>query len=165
MKNIKLVFLDIDGVLNSFNSDNEHDFTPAGLFSKGILWLEEIYEKTEAQVVICSTWRGAYSINYFKGMFAAKGWFRPKIYGLTPKLSSAFRGSEVEAYIRNLYELDISVYSYVIFDDGSDYFDYQPLIHIDGQIGIQETHIDKALMMLGTENRKENREWKKLSLI
>ncbi len=149
MKNIKLVFLDIDGVLNSFDSDDERDFTPAGLSTKGIKWLEEIYEKTGAMIVISSTWRGAHSVDWFKGAFAAKGWFRPEIFGLTPKLpNTSFRGSEIEKYMRVLYDSEMVVDSYIIFDDGKDFFDYQPLIHIDGQKGIQRHHIDEALVIL-----------------
>lgn len=154
---MKLVFLDIDGVLNAFNSESERDFTPAGLSAQGIQWLSEINEKTGAEVVICSTWRKTHTVDWFQGIFESKGWRRAKIFGLTPSLPSldktkhnAFRGNEVEAFITLIEGMGIVIESHVIFDDGTDYHDHQPLILIDGQFGIQREHIDRAIKVLTT---------------
>ena len=56
---MKIIFLDVDGVLNSIDSeDHLHGFI--GLDYSGIKLLKEIVDATEAKIVLVSTWKLAW---------------------------------------------------------------------------------------------------------
>lgn len=59
---MKVIFLDIDGVLNSVDSeDHFHGFI--GLDYSGIKLLKEIVDATEAKIVLVSTWKLSWEKN------------------------------------------------------------------------------------------------------
>lgn len=57
---MKIIFLDVDGVLNSIDSEDRfHCFI--GLDYSGIKLLKEIVDATEAEIVLVSTWKTSWS--------------------------------------------------------------------------------------------------------
>ena len=93
---VKILFLDIDGVLHSTGSDSTH-FTKLPL-------LESFLREPATQdvlVVISSTWREAYSLNSLRNFFAAD--IGPRIIDCTQPLdeydSEYERGEEIETWI------------------------------------------------------------------
>ena len=129
---MKIIFLDIDGVLNSLSHDVVLDMTnpPQIDAEKMNRWninlLRLLVEKTGASIVISSTWRkdprhidknspDTEKIQVFKNHFSYHGWENAPVIGLTPNLSG-FRGEEVAVWLDNN-----QVESYVILDDDTDF--------------------------------------------
>lgn len=136
---MNIFFLDIDGVLNnlwfyqrlkSMGIDPlEHRHDPMyNIAKENIDTLRYLVEKTNAKIVITSTWRkDPFWINVndskekkvqtFKDYFALHGWSDAPIIDLTDNLSG-FRGQEVACWLDNNPETS----RYLILDDDSDFF-------------------------------------------
>lgn len=143
----RLIFLDIDGVLNSHKRSDEigdQSVLPIGIDRTCLSLLKNFCEEIKASIVISSTWRKAHpSVDWFIGMFAAHGWYFPEapIVGMTIRSSSGYRGGEIDEYIN---QVDGHC-DYVIFDDGGDFLPHHPLVRVDIRVGLQESDIQKAL--------------------
>jgi len=154
---MKLIFLDVDGVLNSIGRakmQGPFNYTARGINPLALSMLRELCERTAAKIVISSTWRNSIgsSVDWWKGCFAAHGWEHPQapVIGLTPSLSKGFRGDEISEFLVNLQKdcNPKTSISYVIFDDDSDFHPGQPLIKVDGEHGLTWEHVCKAHFML-----------------
>lgn len=143
----KIIFLDIDGVLNNYNSMKDGTWVQA-MNSKN--WeetaLDNLYwllQATKAYVVISSSWRIIKNdIHWWNEQFASVG--LPKlVVGITPRSSDGFRGREVKAYVE-----EHDVQSYIILDDESDFLEGQPLVKINGSVGLtlEDTHKAKEML-------------------
>lgn len=123
---IKLVFLDIDEVLNCWSMYKDGDTiigTPGGKLSLRCLTvLNEFIGETSAKIVLSSTWRKDEYVEDYLYEAGLKG----EIVGKTPFLGTpyTFRGNEIHAWlVQNealLGKRYYDFYSYVIFDDNSD---------------------------------------------
>ncbi len=142
---MKVVFLDIDGVLCKFigNEDrarayNENedggDFEDVWLhyFDKeAVANLNYLIEATGAKIVVSSTWRISY-YKYLEKYFKHQG-ITGEIIGKTVRLPGEERGHEIQIYLdehRGLIE------SFVILDDDSD------MAHLKSSL-IQTLHTDE----------------------
>jgi len=76
---MKVIFLDIDGVLNSKNTPNPRKL-PYIVDSRLLARFKRLLDRTGAKVVLSSTWRYDPA-----GLFSAKRWGIPFI-GVTPDL-------------------------------------------------------------------------------
>lgn len=151
---MKLIFLDIDGVLNSVEysigmrtSTNRYVLHSADPVKIGLLRF--LCEMTKADIVITSTWRLGKEASWFEGYFEREGWPNPPILDITPIGSDnkIGRGDEVGAWLE--HHSDGTPIHYVIFDDDSDFYDYQPLIHCDATYGLTLKEVIKAIDILG----------------
>ena len=124
---MKVIFLDIDGVLNSqfMHQDISDEIikTPGGTLSKRCINLtNELIDKTDAKIVISSTWRMDDDI---ENTLLDAG-LKADIIGKTPVLRDRFslRGNEIHAWIVENEKLIGKPYhdyhSFVILDDDSD---------------------------------------------
>lgn len=129
---MKLIFLDIDGVLNSDlwyqkQKDKEKTTFAYHLDPHCILQLNKIITKTGAKIVISSNWRKRYSQEKLTKAFEQVG-FEGEIISMTPNLTSGnkdmIRGNEIlkwcrenEATIGCRY---VDYKTYAILDDNSD---------------------------------------------
>ena len=119
---MKIVFLDIDGVLNSREYDRTRDKSKlTNIDETRIPFVKQIVEQTGAVIVLSSTWRmhwnndknkcdedGLYMIDIF-------GKYGVEIYDKTPDLGYFVdRPDEIKQY---LIELGEEVESFVIIDD------------------------------------------------
>lgn len=163
----KLIFLDIDGVLNCTDysvANNKlaiemhspllaHDKHGDLFDPRAIRWLEWIIYQTRADIVISSTWRNR-GIDKLRDM-----WYDRKLPGyivdITPKFSGKLRGEEIKAYLedgahRNLYQHEFKVESYCIIDDDTDMLPEQmdSFVHCDDNFGITRKEADKAIAIL-----------------
>lgn len=132
---MKVIFLDIDGVLNSTTStiirhhlgtnDNMHYVS-----EENFNLLKILVDEANAHIVISSTWRKDRGfieqaqnekdiIEKFRVFFKEHGWENAPIIGITPNLSG-FRGEEVATYLDGLSKTDI-IEDYIIIDDDSDF--------------------------------------------
>ena len=108
MKYKKVVFLDIDGVLNSKSTDMRV------LDCKTVTLLRQIVEKHQAVIVITSVWRKFNWPERILRAFSQAGWENPPIIDKTPVLFT-IRGEEIKSWLSQN-----QVESFVIIDDDSD---------------------------------------------
>lgn len=107
---IKVIFLDIDGVLQ-VNSDTRDEF--GLLFHKQFEDnLSDIIKQTDAQIVISSTWKSS-GVSILQKMWKKRN-LPGKVIDITPDFKEviASRGEEIEEWLRNNW-----VDSYCIIDD------------------------------------------------
>jgi len=158
---MKIIFLDIDGVINSafdwvpmsergttdFNSTlwDVHDLMP-----KYIARLNEIIDATDAKVVISSSWRIQYKHSEIESMLKQQG-FVGDVIGETPVFSQTpdgDRGDEIKFWLNTHDDID----AFVILDDID--FDgivanfYTQFVHIKKSTGLLPKHIEKAIKIL-----------------
>lgn len=119
-----LIFLDIDGVLNSTHyslSNRSGKSKIRWIDPNAVEILNDIIFHTQAEVVLSSTWRKMYSIEKMREMMR-EVWFIWEIISYTPVLKAnhrVHRWAEIEQWLfENWYE---SIFRrYVILDDDSD---------------------------------------------
>jgi len=157
----KIIFLDIDGVMNSevdylLASTKEQANEEAHELSKRtVKLLDDLVRDTGAEVVISSVWRYSTSLEELRAMFKAKG-FEGTIIGVTPVYDreTCLRGNEILGWIKKNEEYLGQSYfdfeSYVIFDDDSDmlYWQRENFILIDGYTGLTPNKTYKAKWIL-----------------
>lgn len=167
-KGMKIIFLDIDGVLNSAETCKYyHEKYKAGGFGgffkpdeecteKNVLWgkplvanLQRLVSETGASIVISSTWRKHYEVEKFKEMFSVYGWNDAPVIDRTVRLATYMaicnycRGDEIEQWIK-----ENSPKSYVILDDDSDMLPHQNFVQTDSAIGLTESDVRRSIELL-----------------
>lgn len=156
---MKVLFLDVDGVVNSedyalyrfygkkFTLDEFIDERP-------IVLLNYIIKKTDAKVVLSSSWRGDLE-NTEKRLKA--GGLQYDIFDITPYCESRVRGEEIQAWI-DKYEKDHEpLESYVILDDDDDILPEQlnNFVQCDFHHGLTCVDVYKAIEILKGEYKPE----------
>ena len=167
---MKVLFLDIDGVLNSENwfayriycvknnmvnilmnfgdtDDRNIKHKLTMLDDRAIANLNRIIEETGCKVVLSSSWRSPIeSENIFtQDLLKLKG-FKYEFYDVTPRLwfsdFSIRRGEEIKFWLDKESE-NHEIESFVILDDDSDILPEQMnnFIHVDGQVGLTAIEI------------------------
>jgi hypothetical protein len=152
---MRILFLDIDGVLNG------HDYDPLAesctIRTHCITNLSKILTQTDVKVVISSAWRymisrGAMTLRGFEYLLRTHrlAGIQNRIIGITredlDQTSKTERGLEIEEWLRDHPE----VTHYLVIDD----MDYgisirgHPFLQTDGTVGLTEADADKAIMML-----------------
>lgn len=146
MSNLHLVFLDIDGVLNS---ERMADVMYGGLETDCVTRLNRITADPDVQVVISSSWRKHYGVTEIYDQLRVAG-FNGRIAGHTPALDNKTRGEEIALYLRTFPARYLRpITSIVVFDDDED---ISPLSHrlvrTDYKFGLRDQDIDRALAIL-----------------
>jgi len=175
---IRVVFLDIDGVLNSHEYMRSNRITPAEIGSViGIdplatarlnrLVLEASvdtddpyeYAATPVQVVVSSTKRLGRTREQLAEMLRERG-FRGYVLGMTPEYvvrtphpgdpyPDDRRGHEIQAWLETAPRYGIDVESFIIFDDDSDMAHLADRhIKTAFETGLTDTDVDRAVKML-----------------
>ena len=154
---MKIVFLDFDGVIN-----NRLDACPTSrqgirVDPKLVARLNHILEKTEAQVIITSTWRLEGLMPCKEALFL-QGLLPKTVRGVTPtpydmRLDGrrGTRGGEIQAWLDAWSDVeDEGITSYVVLDDVNDGFDFlaDRFIQTDGRYGLQDEHCERAIKLL-----------------
>jgi Swiss Army Knife RNA repair-like protein len=124
---MKIIFSDIDGVLNRSRSPNPRKF-PYVAEPKLVARLHAVLVRTEAQIVLTSTWRYDPA-----GLFSAKHWDIPFI-DITPDLPKEPRRNEIFAWLRDHPQ----VTRYAVLDDEDDELDDLPLFQPSAVTGLTE---------------------------
>ena len=160
---MKVIFLDIDGVMNGFArpinpSIEKRVWTPnlmreygieLEVFPELVERINKIAEDTGAFFVISSSWRIGYLadwadvIIYLHNM-GLKGF----ILGRTPWGEDLRkRGLEIQAWLKQ--HKDENIESFIILDDDGDMEPFMNrLVQTDHKYGIQDEHVHKAIEML-----------------
>lgn len=132
-----IIFLDIDGVLNSEESMIRN--RSVALVPMAVARLRDVVERTGAHIVVTSSWRhGNDWRERIRDAFEAAGWPTPPLLDRTPKLSGG-RGEEIAAWLREHPAKD-----YFIIDDDVDFLPDQTknLIRCDTAQGFQDEQAD-----------------------
>jgi hypothetical protein len=151
---LKVVFLDFDGVLNSkafFKSPRHEDSEAGALDPEAIARLNRLLAATGAVVVISSSWRHGYPLAALASMLESRGFVgvvRDKTRDwISPACTQ--RGDEIADWLCDHPECT----TYVVLDDGAD-MDAVRERFIQTDVddgGLQDTHVDRAIAMLGGE--------------
>ncbi len=168
---MKLLFLDVDGVLNSQRWCGEKGegwectFDPAALRE-----LERIVHLTCAHIVVSSAWRIGESRASMLDKLGAAGmsaFLRLRIIGLTPYLrheapvGGYLRGDEIRAWMNlNVPSFERRaaygpLESFVILDDGDDMGALKPyLVQTRWEVGLTREDADRAIEILNGPTRR-----------
>ena len=153
---MKIIFLDIDGVLNSREYDRNRDYTKqTNIDETRLPYVKQIVDKTGAAIVLSSTWRRHWSSNrdrcdgdglYMTDLFAKYGL---TIYDKTPDGNFVDRHDEIKHYM--LYSGE-PISSFVIIDDyGFGWGEFSDrFVKTDpyGSLGIDEDVVKRAVEIL-----------------
>lgn len=142
---MKVLFLDVDGVLNSLNSGGMY-----ALKRLCLKRLENIVKDTGCKIVLSSTWRkDEYALKRLKRVLKYRGL---EIYGTTPIHEKGFRGEEINWWLRN-QDGDIGI-DYAIVDDNSDFYENQlpHFFQTDPQYGLTDVIAYRIAYHLGIKD-------------
>lgn len=160
---MKVLFLDIDGVLNSMQMwrrlereypnqrddfwETFNDHPERELDVRHVPLLNRITNTTGAKIVISSAWRLFHEHEALKGILKGIG-VTGEIIGRTgndPTMVSRQRGDEIREWL----ELHPEVTHFVILDDGSDMRPVgRGLVQTSLEKGLEDKHVRKAIQML-----------------
>lgn len=151
------VFLDIDGVLNSTDFDKYctdngfKEWWSYGLLDqKCVLLLKRLVKITNANIVLCSSWRT--SSHHVAQLIQQLNLYGLIIYGITNEDSTMGRGQQIMEWVYNHENCD----NFVILDDDNDIRDYPPETEVSKHLvipfyqkGLTEKEFNQALKILG----------------
>jgi hypothetical protein len=146
---MKVIFLDIDGVLNSSRTVIAYlSYDVLDPIAVGLLY--QLCYVTDAKIVISSTLRLHHDIPYFNEMLQKQfHWEGSPVIGVTPNLDGTgygHRGSEIQEYLNQHPEIE----QYVIFDDDNiDIVDFDSFVHVDREHGLSKANFKQALGHFG----------------
>lgn len=161
---MKIIFLDVDGVLNS--EDDLMIYREKNVITGCIMYaevedrplklLKEIVDKTSANIVVSSSWRIGCERSGRERIFG-KGLYEKlekrlrdygmEIYDITPSLGTGTqRGDEIREWLSK-HQIE----NFIILDDDSDmreYVEMENFIHTTYKHGLTEELKDKAIEIL-----------------
>ena len=154
---MKVIFLDIDYVVNRRSTKERAPSGVIGVEQRLIAYIKEIIDTTGAKIVLSSTWRKDQAFNLLNG----KDWnyLREEFakqdlhfFDYTPIRRDSNRGEEIKEWLEST---DYDVYSYVIIDD--DMFDIRDLheghmVQTSFNDGINPGAVKMAIEILAKED-------------
>ena len=157
---MKIIFLDIDGVLNNVESHR----LPHTMNRKWMLRIDErnlpplqwLLEKSGAQIVMSSSLRGGYDPEQWTQCWRELGVPSATVCGITPRLEEEQnglslgvpRGREIGRWVNN-HSLFFDIESFVILDDSDDMERLSSrLVLTDYRVGLTMADAEKALRTL-----------------
>lgn len=164
---MKVLFLDIDGVLNSQAWYTQRQKLSQGMIrppddfhpnedphrrrqlweidDKALLTLKKIVEDYDFKIVISSAWRIGEDLDTFAYVFGRRGWKvrHGTIIGKTPSIrgNNIIRGDEIDHWL-GTDGVTLKVERYLIIDDSSDFHPHQKphFVQTDNRVGLQPWH-------------------------
>lgn len=153
---MKVIFLDVDGVLN-FNGCRDKIGGIYFVNQNRIDLLKEIIDKTSAKIVLSSTWRIGWfdrdnGMNTVHSNDFSKLEEKLKQNGIsfisrTPITNHGYRGKEIEEWIEKWNGEKIE--NFVIIDDDNDMRPYMDrLVQTSYKYGLRPKNVEKAIKLL-----------------
>jgi hypothetical protein len=143
---MKIIFLDIDGVLNCKTTDNPRKF-PYFIDKKLLARLRGLIDATGALIVLSSTWR----LDPI-GVMAARHFGIP-IFDLSPDMPGDARFKEIKAWL----SAHPGVERYAVIDDEDDDIDGLPLFQPSSKTGLNEEIVQGVAAYLNGESDRTMR--------
>lgn len=155
---MKILFLDIDGVLNSslWYGKRRSLLAPPRKTIEQMIYeidpdalarLKRIVESTGCELVISSTWRRIYSMVQFRETFTHLGWPKAPFADKTPVLQQGFRGDEVRAWLNTIGKI-LDVERYCCVDDSDDFHPDNYLFRTSHSTGLTDEVADSIIKFL-----------------
>ena len=155
---MKVIFIDIDGVLNSSVYDRQRSEKDGNIDKTRLTLIKGLVDKTGAKIVLSSSWRNHWEKDFYDcdkvgkeiiADFASAGL---EIYDKTPKVGYLERSEEIHMWLKD----NPDVKSFVIFDDNGygwgDLSDNFVQTNYRVGRGLEEEHIENAIEIL---NKRE----------
>ena len=149
---MKVIFLDIDGVLNSeeffimrhHSAEDKKGWTEKDdIDPYAVKLLNQITEVTNAVIVVSSAWREGRTVDWLSGFLRGVG-VRAKVIGRTASFSRE-RRDEVGYWLKD--EPDVE--SFIILDDEFDWGELSDrFVKTSWKTGLTQYHVDKAISIL-----------------
>lgn len=171
---MKVIFLDVDGVLNSEKYYTEHmeDMMENPVDRECVRRLKQIVDATGAKIVLSSSWRGGWSKEsgqtdaFCQKLVDTLAEYQLEIYDKTGNLDHGERGREIRHWIKHAPE---KIESFVILDDNDfqwrKYHLWKKWVQTDfsgGGLGEQDVKRAEEILMMKREKNKKNKiEWKR----
>ena len=156
---VKILMVDIDGVLNSHSSRVAANNTRQGDYGTHRAWkpecvaqLKRVIEATGCQIVISSDWRRPENIKALEEAFEA--FQLPKWIGVTPLFKDTYlpktRGREIEQWLFHNSLGGMEIESYAIVDDNPWMLESQAthFVQTDDEIGLTESDASDLIFVL-----------------
>ena len=145
---MKIIFLDIDGVLNNMGWIYTHPDREDGahLSPSHVERLTRLVAETGAKVVVSSTWRILHKRRKLQALLEAKG-FVGEVIGRTSRNHSGVRGLQILEWL-NLHP---EVTRWVVLDDEvSDLHDlpWGHVVKTEFALGLLDIHVEQAINIL-----------------
>jgi hypothetical protein len=142
---LKIIFLDIDGVLNAIDFQMDSTDEPPLIDRSRLVILKEIIEKSDAKVVLSSSWKKAWFPKCkFDILFRESGII---VHDITPSIGR--KRDEISAWLNEHPETK----SFAIIDDAEGgWGELLPYVVITDPLntkGLEPEHINKVLQLLG----------------
>lgn len=163
---MKLIFLDIDGVMKSVSSTVRAggDRYATFLHPEHAEALKFILEHTDARIVISSSYRSFMSVKELGLLFEKAGISRKYVISKTPDLGKTWgdveRGEEVNDWLRKApadalkyHNRVIDVESFVVIDDDTDFSNINPInfVKTDARYGLTHCEALEVIEILNGE--------------
>lgn len=141
---MKLIFLDIDGVLINRAACMEGF---GAVHPPAVDELNKLIEDTDAAIVVSSCWRVGRTVPDLRELLGKWG-VRARVIDKTPYMPDADRGTEIQAWLTE-YQKHRWVDAFVILDDDQDMGALLPrLVHTDFETGLTAADCAKAKELL-----------------
>ena len=142
---MKILFLDIDGVLNSEKyyqkGKTNLSYPLCDIDPEAVKLVNKIVEKTGCKIVLSSSWR-INGLEECNNIFEKVG--LPKIYDITPiHLVRGCRGEEIQEWL-DTHKIE----SYVIVDDDNDMLPNQIFVQTNDYEGLTKEKADEIINYL-----------------
>jgi hypothetical protein len=147
---MKVIFLDIDGVLNSerffLSQKAKEDFVIVDhLDPAAVRLLDQLVGATGAQIVVSSTWRLSWTLDAIEALLVERGLRSGRIVDKTVDLRGRARGLEIALWV-DTHRPE----RFVILDDDSDMAHLgHRLVQTSFGEGLSLAHVDRAISLLG----------------
>lgn len=139
---MKIIFLDVDGVLNSASDIDD-------IADRPLLLLKKLMDQTGAKIVVSSSWR--ISKHLFAKLKNTLRQYNIEIKDVTPCIRKLDfqRGDEIKMWLK-AHNTHNEIESFVILDDEADMGEFREtnLVQTTYEKGLQIEHIEKALKIL-----------------
>lgn len=153
---MKVIFLDVDGVLNFNGSDAVAPGGMLGIASRPVKVLSQIVRTTGAKVVLISSWGDEWNMDEEEctplGVYLTKKLRREGVHIMDKIETSPFRGKAIRKWL----DIRPNVTDWIVLDD-VEFADYKAcavlphLIQTDCDNGLTENMADRCIRMLNAE--------------
>jgi len=148
---LKIIFLDVDGVLNNstwaseLHKQGTFTFLQNDLYEPALLMLRDLVEETGAKIVLSSSWRKF--PNARGDLVDALAKHNLTIHSDTPD-TGGIRGEDIKAWLSS--HSSLSIESYIILDDEADMLEDQLpyLVQTTFEKGLLDCHYRRAKAIL-----------------
>jgi hypothetical protein len=156
---MKVIFLDVDGVLNSEESRKDYNHDESWMWNEvafsHLKLLKEIVDKTGAEIILSSSWRLYHPLHtgekritdpLMNVLIDKMSSLNLSIKDVTPDLCGSWRGREIEKWLNDHPQVE----KYVILDDDKDFLPEQKpyFINTTFKYGLTEELTKKAIEIL-----------------